>query len=112
MATIKVTYDRDGKPTYTVDGKVVSKREFDRVVPSKPIAVPGKAHLPDAWPMISEAMGVQPDQIAEAAEHARAGGVPTDFTPDGRAIIRDRGHRRELMKLYRYHDNHGGYSDG
>ena len=113
MATAKtiVTYSRDGTPTYMIDGKAVTKDEFDRILPSKPIAVPGKAHLPGAWPMISEAMGVMPDQIAEASAHAKAGGVPTEFTPDGRAILRDRSHRRELMKLYRFHDNHGGYSD-
>lgn len=111
MATYKVTYDIDGNRTHMIDGNVVTKEEFDRILPSKPIAVPGAAHSPGAWPMLSEAMGVQPDQIAEAATHARENGVPTDFTPDGRVIVRDRKHRKQLLKLYGYHDNHAGYGD-
>lgn len=111
MATYKITYDRGGQRVYMIDSREVTREEFDRILPSKPIAVPGAAHTPGAWPMVSEAMGVQPDQIAEAAAHARSNGVPTEFTPDGRAIVRDRKHRRDLLRLYRYHDKQGGYGD-
>ena len=106
-----VTYGRDGTPTYMIGDRTVTREEFDAIMPSKPIGVPLDAHRPDCWPMISEAMGVQPEQVSEAASHARSNGVPTDFTPDGRVIVRDRKHRRELLRLYGMHDNQGGYGD-
>jgi len=113
MATVKtiVTYGRDGTPTYMVGDRVVTREEFDAILPSKPIGVPLDAHRPDCWPMLSEAMGVQPDQIGEAAAHARKNGVPTEFTGDGRVIVRDRKHRRDLLRLYGMHDKQGGFSD-
>jgi hypothetical protein len=50
------------------------------------------------WPIYSEAAGVHPDQINEAKDNLQKQGVPTDFTPDGRLIFRDRMHRRKVLK--------------
>lgn len=69
------------------------------------------AHTSKCWPMLSEAMAVHPDQIEEARARNRRHGVNVDYTKDGRAILNDRGQRRDLMKLEGFHDKHGGYGD-
>lgn len=66
---------------------------------------------PGNWPLLSDAAGVQPDQIPEAMEHARKVGIPTDFTPDGRAIFTDRGHRKRYCEAIGLYDRSGGYGD-
>ena len=63
------------------------------------------------WPLLSDAMGVHPDQIAEAREHAARHSVPTDFAPDGRAILRSRDHRKRYGELIGMYDRNGGYGD-
>lgn len=63
------------------------------------------------WPLLSEGAGVQQSQVKEATEHARKLGVPTDFTRDGRAIFRDRNHRKQYLKAHGLHDRNGGYGD-
>ncbi len=71
----------------------------------------GFKDTPGNWPMLCEASGVHPDQVREATEHARRLGVPTDFTPDGRAILRDRAHRRDYNRAHGFYDRNGGYGD-
>lgn len=66
---------------------------------------------PGNWPMYSDALGVHPDQIEEARAHAEACGVPTDFTPDGRAILRSPKHRKLLARTLAMHDRNAGPSD-
>lgn len=63
------------------------------------------------WPLASDALGVHPAQIAEARAMAEKHGVPTEFTRDGRAILRDAKHRRRYARLRGYHDLNAGYSD-
>ena len=63
------------------------------------------------WPMLSDAMGVHPDQIPEAREHAARHGIPTDFAPDGRAILRSCDHRKRYGELIGMYDRNGGYGD-
>jgi len=65
----------------------------------------------EAWPMLSEGMGVHPSQIQEMMAQARAKGVPTDFTADGRAILRTPRHRKQFGEAFRYYDKDGGYAD-
>lgn len=72
---------------------------------------PLPAQTPSAWPILSDAMGVHPDQIPQAHERNRRHGIAVSYTPDGRAILPDRGARRDLMKLEGFHDNVGGYGD-
>lgn len=63
------------------------------------------------WPILSDSIGVHPDQIEEARAESIRIGIPTDFTPDGRAILRTPGHRKRYVQAHGMHDNDGGYSD-
>jgi len=63
------------------------------------------------WPMLSDAAGVHPDEIDQARSEALHHGVPTDFSPDGRAIFTSRAHRRKYCRSIGMHDNDGGYGD-
>lgn len=63
------------------------------------------------WPMYSDAAGVHPDQIKEAYEKSVKDGVPTQFTPDGRAIFTSRKHRKDYCRTIGMHDRNGGYGD-
>lgn len=71
----------------------------------------GHRHACGNWPMLSEAAGVHPDQVKEATEAARAFGVPTEFTRDGRAVFTDRNHRKRYLRTQGLHDKNGGYGD-
>lgn len=98
--------------TYWLDGQQVSKEEFDAAFPDKPLSGGNfGGHLPACWPLLSDAAGVHPLDIGKFAEDAKSRGVPIDFTADGRAIFRDRGHRKRYMKAYGFRDNGGGYGD-
>lgn len=63
------------------------------------------------WPMLSDALGVNPDQISEAEAHSRSIGIPTHFTADGRAILESPGHRKRYAEALGFFDRNGGYSD-
>ena len=68
---------------------------------------------PSPWnsPMYSNALGVAPSQVKEAEARYREAGCPTDFTKDGRAIIRSRNHRNRLLRLNQMRDRDAGYGD-
>ena len=67
---------------------------------------------PSCWPLASEALGVDPSQIAEALAFDKRNGVGgTDYTPDGRPIFRDRDHRKRYMAAHGYYDRNAGYGD-
>jgi putative FmdB family regulatory protein len=70
-----------------------------------------KAARCENWPMESDAAGVHPSQVREATEYAQQVGVPTDYTPDGRAIFRSRKHRAKYLKAHGMVDRDAGYSD-
>jgi hypothetical protein len=71
----------------------------------------GYVNTPGAWPMLSDALGVHPDQIRDASAEAAAMGVPTQFASDGRAIITSREHRKQLCQVYGFFDKSAGYGD-
>lgn len=110
----RIVIDKNGT-RYILDGREVTEDEYRKVYPAPEL---GTGAFMDsvscsAWPMLSDGMAVHPLQIEEARKSAEAKGVPTDFNPeDGRAIFRDRDHRRRYLKAYGVHDNHGGYGDG
>lgn len=58
----------------------------------------GFRNTPGIWPMASDAAGVHPSQIAEAMAEDRRNGVPTDYTRDGRPILRDPDHYKRYME--------------
>lgn len=63
------------------------------------------------WPMKSDAAGVHPSQIASETERAGKMGIPTEFTPDGRAIFTGPKHRQRYCEAIGMFDRNGGYSD-
>lgn len=68
-------------------------------------------HLSSAWPMVSRAMGVMPDQIADAVKRDQALGVTANYTPEGHVVFESRAHRAAYMKARGYVDLDAGYSD-
>lgn len=66
---------------------------------------------PGAYPYLSDALGVAHDQVAEAHAESVRLGVPTEFTDDGRAVIRDRHHRKRLCEELGFFDRDAGYGD-
>lgn len=61
--------------------------------------------MPAGWPRESLALGVAvPDQIQPMMDHCKKVGVPTEYTPTGRAIVRNPTHQRELTKALGYVD--------
>ncbi len=63
------------------------------------------------WPKKCDGTGVLPSQTQEASEHLASQGVPTEFAPDGRAILRDRSHRNNVLEALGLHDKDAGYGD-
>jgi hypothetical protein len=104
-----------GQPVYTLDGQEVTAEQFEQCFPSSlDLAEEGEclpAQTSSCWPMLSEGLAVHPRQIEQARARNRRHGVNVDYTPDGRAILMDRGQRRDLLRLEGYHDKHGGYGD-
>lgn len=70
------------------------------------------SHFPGAYPLYSESLGVQPDQIKEQMEYDREIGAPmTHFDERGRAVFESRKHRREYARAHGFVDFDAGYSD-
>ena len=103
-------YGVGGAEHWYIDGEVATQAEFEAAFPDRPL---GNGRGLCGWkPIVSDALAVHPDQVAEATEHAKKMGVPTDFQPDGRPILTSRSHRRAYLKTYGFHDREGGYGDG
>jgi len=62
-------------------------------------------------PVLSDAMGVHPNQIQGCVEDARKRGIEIEFAPDGRQVFRSRKARKEYCRSEGFHDNDGGYGD-
>lgn len=100
-----------------VDGREVTREEFDRLIPDAPRprrrggrGRPGAAFV-QFKPIVSDALAVHPRQVKEATEHATKLGVPTDFQPDGRPVLRTRAHRAAYLRAYGFFDRDAGYGD-
>lgn len=112
MSVLKTVYDKFGGKRHFIDGRPATQAEVDAAFPAKPLGVPMHGgNTSSAWPLYSDALAVHPSQIEQARARNRKRGVAVDYLPDGRAILTDRGARRDLMKLEGVHDNHGGYGD-
>jgi hypothetical protein len=94
---------------YEIDGKEVSKAQFDAAFPDLPLGPQQVCFFP---PLASDAMAVHPHQVEEAREDARRKGVEVEFLPDGRPVFTSRAQRRAYLKAYRFFDRNGGYGDG
>jgi hypothetical protein len=71
----------------------------------------GKQHYGDIWPIESCAAGVHPDEIPDMRKIDAKHGVPTQYTPDGDPILRDRAHRKKYLAVHGMHDRSGSYGD-
>lgn len=98
-----------GQERYYLDGRVVSAEQFLAAFPDQPLG--GASALVDFKPILSDALAVHPKQVEEARRDALAKGVPTEFLPDGRPVLRSRAHRKAYLRAYRFHDRNGGYGD-
>lgn len=92
--------------TIVLDDGVIGRRDFKAECQNT------YRNTSEAWPYLSDALGVNPRQVEAAAKAAEEAGVPTNFHPDGRAELRTRGHRRRLMKALGMRDRDAGYGDG
>ncbi len=112
----RITYANNGARRFEIEGQEVTEEEFYAATPARGVEMlsegkPPRGHTAGAWPMLSDALAVHPNQIDAARARNRHHGVLVDYAPDGRAILPDRGARRDLMKLEGCHDNEGGYGD-
>jgi len=71
----------------------------------------GRRDICTNWPKKCDGTGVLPSQTREASEHLASQGVPTEFAPDGRAILRTRDHRNKVLEVLQMHDKDAGYGD-
>lgn len=107
----KIVLNKTGTHFY-LDGKEVKEAVYRQrhPLPKSDSGVPGGTQTA-GWPIVSDALAVHPKRRQEAIDDAVAKGVPTEFTPSGQPILRDRAHRREYCRAYGFHDNNGGYGD-
>lgn len=114
--TIRKAVGDDGEyvetPVFYIDNREVTEAEFRAAFPDAPVVeVKGPLRTGKSWPLISDALGVHPKQVAEAIESARAKGVPTEFTAKGQPIFTSRAHRTAYCRVYGFYDRNGGYGD-
>jgi len=63
------------------------------------------------WPIISEAMAVDPWNIMAEKKALAAKGVHTEYTSTGEPILTSAAHRRAHCAALGYYDRNAGYSD-
>lgn len=107
MSVGKMRY-RNGKLRYYLGSKEVSRNRYIRAIKKAKFG----SFTKGKWPLLSDAMGVSPEQIQEASEAAKAIGVPTEFHPTtGQAIFTGPGHRKAYCRAHGFHQKSGGYGD-
>lgn len=116
MVSCKIVYKSSGKHVYFLDGREVTRKEYNMAVPSRlddlfEAGTTATSQTRACWPMMSDALSVHPDQVGEATARNRKHGVNVGYLPDGTAVIPDRGARKAILKLEGFHDNNGGYGD-
>ena len=93
----------------------VTEAEYKEVFPDKSLdCSKGAFGVSTKWQheVVSDGLAVLPKRIKEAEEFCARHGVPTDFkTMRGRPKIESRAQRKKLLRLFKLHDNDGGYGD-
>ena len=110
----RIVFHNNGTCTYYIGDNEVTEKEYRKKYPKRkgPIGKPLQAHTSECWPMKSDGLAVHPSRIKQQMEYDRKHGIASEYDPvDGRAILKDRGQRRDMMKLAGVHDKHGGYGD-
>lgn len=69
----------------------------------------GRSAGGNLWPYASEALGCNPEQIAEAQEQLRAHGVSCDFDAEGRPIIQSQKHMNAVATAFGLRTGAHGY---
>ena len=62
------------------------------------------------YPIHSEAMGIEPEDIPQAVEILKSKGVSTEYTKTGEPIIRSANHLREHAQAMGFYDRSGVWS--
>lgn len=70
-----------------------------------------RGFLPGNWPMVSNAVGVAPEQAKEAQEDSVRIGIPTEFTRDGDPVFTSPHHRKRYCEAYGFYDRNAGVND-
>lgn len=65
---------------------------------------------PGTWPRLSDSLGCNPRHIKDDQEYLAKHGVYTEYTKDGRAILRDQQHANAHMAAFNYVDPDACYS--
>lgn len=109
----RIVYGREVE--YFIEGKKVTKKQFDRAVRRKPLDKPPAAPSLTGWPRTSLSCGVDPEQIDEAEAHNRRMGDGVTYVRDGEdagdAIFTSRLQRRQHKKNIRLSPKNGGFFD-
>ena len=101
----------DGTLSFVIDcpiGDATSQVVFDRDYSKAAAAVIG---IGAGWPIVSDALGIHPDEVARIGRELHEHGVTTQFTSEGQPIFENREHRRRYMKQVGAFDRSGGYGD-
>lgn len=93
------------KTRYILDGAEVTKEEFDRAFPDKPIRHGDDLAIGWHKPVLSDALAVHPAQIPAAMARDKANGLNVEYTPDGRPILTSQGQKRKMMRSLGVHEN-------
>lgn len=67
----------------------------------------GRQNLGGQYPLVCTALGVHPDEIPESQQFDSRHGVPTEYTPDGDPIMRDKSHYYKYRKVHGFIDRAG-----
>lgn len=95
----RLVFGENGAPDrYYIDNKEVTKAEWDRAFPPRPI---GTGAGLTAWkrPVKSEALAVHPSQVQKVLERNRKHGVHIDYDHQGRPIFKSSGDQRSLLEI-------------
>lgn len=71
----------------------------------------GRIRTRAKWPIESEAMAVDPEDIGKAREIAKRAGVSTEYTRTGEPILRSAAHRRAHCRAMGFYDRQAGFGD-
>jgi hypothetical protein len=93
---------------YYLEGKEVSEAAYREAYPPRDHATVFLSQTPSH---LSEGLAVHPRQVQEATQDAQYRGVPTEFRPDGRPVMRSRAHQKAYLRAYGFHNRDGGYGD-
>ena len=93
-----------GKDCYFLDGKQVTKVEFDKALDLPLERKPITKQCKRGYPIKSNVFATTSKGVKKAMAEAAKRGVPTEFTPDGTCVLRDAAHRKAYMKAFGYHD--------